>query len=115
MIEVEFGWAARQQVQKCAHVPGAKRMLCGRKVGFIPATGMGRPTDDVLHGRCRELLNAGAVEAPVRHGQGCPVCGEPAPVVGGRITAHGGCPGVNMPVGGGGTRRGGGQAPEAGG
>ncbi|WP_045740902.1 hypothetical protein [Actinoplanes rectilineatus] len=100
MIEVEFGWARDHQVQRCARLPGADRMLCGRRVGFVPAVPMGRPPDEVLHGRCRELLDAGTVELPPRRGRGCPVCGEPVPVVDGRVSAHGGCPGVNMPVGG---------------
>lgn len=95
--EIEFGYAHAQNFETCAHVPGADRMLCGRKVGRIMVSIEDAPAD--LHGKCRELLDAGVTAAPVRSGSGCPACGEAAPVEDGLIGQHGSCVGVNLPVG----------------
>ncbi len=90
---IEFGYGAGQQLEVCAHVEGAERMLCGRKIGRIMVSIETVPAS--LHGRCRELLNAAE---PVRAVGVCPVCGDDAPVEDGRVGAHGSCIGVNLPA-----------------
>lgn len=91
---IEFGYAAGQQHEVCAHVEGADRMLCGRKLGRIMVSIETAPGS--LHGRCRELLDPVPPAALLGV---CSVCGENAPVEGGLIGPHGGCLGVNLPAG----------------
>lgn len=91
VVEVEFGYAAGQHYETCAHVVGAERMVCGRKVGRIAVSIEEAPAD--LHPRCRDLLAAGVeLRGPL-----CPVCGGRVPVVDGRVGRHGSCVGVNLP------------------
>jgi len=85
----EFGYARDEQDMWCIRKVGVQaRMLCGRKVGFVPVVQPARPTN--VHRDCLEAMygatNRG--ESPTGYGT-CPACGGSAPVSGGRMQAHG--------------------------
>lgn len=89
--EIEYGYGYGQQFEVCAHVVGAERMVCGRKVGRIMVSIEEAPS--YLHARCRELLDAGLAVRPSL----CQVCEQPVRVESGRVQPHGGCVGTNLP------------------
>ena len=94
-VEVEYGYATGQQFEVCAHVVGARRMVCGRRVWRI-AVSIEEPGDR-LHERCAVLLAGG----PEVFGPRCQVCGQAVALVGGLVAPHGRCVGVNLPPRGG--------------
>ena len=89
--EVEFGYAAGQQFEVCAHLVDSERMLCGRKIGRILVSIEEAPAN--LHPKCRERLDADSLGRQPR----CPVCDLPVDVAGGLVLPHGSCVGVNLP------------------
>lgn len=97
----EYGYAAHQEVEWCIRREGAWNMLCGRRRGFVPVL-MAPANPDPVHAECAALYEAltrpvePVATEPVGESGVCPACGTVQPVDGGRVQAHGGCPGVNM-------------------
>lgn len=93
----EYGFAAYQDTEWCIRREGAFRMLCGRRHGFVPVAQPENPQS--VHQECLEAYAAAVTPQPTEVAGEvgvCPACGTEQPVAGGRIQAHGGCPGVNM-------------------
>jgi hypothetical protein len=93
MIEgFQYGYPDREQTIWCIHRDDdtSGRMLCGRKVGFIPVEQPVQPT--TVHRACIEAMY-GPRKLPPRKDRivygTCPVCGGDAVVEEGRIAGHG--------------------------
>jgi hypothetical protein len=85
----EYGFAQGEDTVWCIRrEAGGSRMLCGRKVGFVPVVQPEHPTH--VHRACLEAMYGSVKqrEATNRYGT-CPACGGDAPVVDGRIQPHG--------------------------
>jgi hypothetical protein len=100
-----FGYSGSEQEMWCIHRDDDPddRMLCGRKVGFIPVVQPAHPRS--VHAAClRVMYGNGQVERPEAEVE-CPACHQGVPVADGRIGSHRdlgnqACVGVNLPAGG---------------
>lgn len=83
----EYGYAQGEDTVWCIRREGTEsRMLCGRKVGFVPVQQPTRPKN--VHRDCLEAMYGPTKPEPTGYGT-CPACGGHVAVDAGRIQAHG--------------------------
>ena len=106
---VETGYRAGEQSEWCARWAGSPTTLCGLKVdqrgrkGWFAAPPLGPSDPATGHPECVRLLEEMTVEpvpppdlSPPPSGL-CPLCLTRVQLEDGKVTAHGACPGVNLP------------------
>lgn len=86
----EYGFPTCEGTVYCIRREGATRMLCGRRVGFVPVVQPEHPR--TVHADCLKVMCVRGAEQqkPAKRDLGvCPVCRGEVPLSSGRVEAHG--------------------------
>lgn len=86
----EYGFPTGEGTIWCIRRADAHRMLCGRRVGFVPAAQPEAPR--LVHADClRVMFGQGAPKQrrPQQPSGRCPVCRGEVPLAAGRMGSHG--------------------------